>query len=253
MFQQAIARTPCSNMIHGLTTANLGQPNYNLAIQQHNQYLSVLKQCGVNLTLLPAEERFPDSVFVEDTVLCTSHCAILTRPGADSRRGEVDLMVSVLENFFENIEAIKSPGTLDAGDVMMVGSHFYIGLSARTNEIGAQQLMAILKKYGLTSSTVQMEQGLHLKSSMSYLENNNLLSVAGFAQPADYLQLNIITIPEQEAYAANCIWVNDFVLMPAGFPVTHTKISELGYNVLEVDVSEFRKLDGGLSCLSLRF
>ena len=253
-FSHIIARTPAKSLIHGLTSANLGKPDYQKALDQHNNYIRALQQCDVDITLLPADERFPDSVFVEDVALCTPHCAIITRPGAESRRNETEIIIDTIERFYPNkVEKITAPGTVEAGDIMMVEDHYYIGLSARTNQEGANQMIAILQKYGLTGSVVTLEKVLHLKTGLAYLENNNLLVAGEFITKPEFQHLNIIEIPEQESYAANCIWVNDRVIMPAGYPITKAKIEALGYQVIEVDTSEYRKVDGGVSCMSLRF
>jgi dimethylargininase len=253
MYQNCIVRTPSRSLEKGLTSLNLGKPNFETALKQHELYIEALKQCEVNVTILPPDERFPDSVFVEDPALCTPHCAILTRPGAESRRDETDIISKPLTQFFENIETISAPGTLDAGDVMKVDSHFYIGLSERTNAEGAQQLISILEKYGMTGSTISLKNVLHLKTGLAYLEHNNLLAAGEFVDKVEFRKMNVIEIPEEESYAANCIWMNDRVIMPAGYTRTREKIAALGYAVIEVDTSEFRKLDGGVSCLSLRF
>ncbi|MCX8588588.1 MULTISPECIES: dimethylargininase [unclassified Gilliamella] len=253
-FSHIIARTPAKSLIHGLTSANLGKPDYQKALDQHNNYIRALQQCDVDITLLPADERFPDSVFVEDVALCTPHCAIITRPGAESRRNETEIIIDTIERFYpKKVEKITAPGTVEAGDIMMVEDHYYIGLSARTNQEGANQMIAILQKYGLTGSVVTLEKVLHLKTGLAYLENNNLLAAGEFITKPEFQHLNIIEIPEQESYAANCIWVNDRVIMPAGYPITKAKIEALGYQVIEVDTSEYRKVDGGVSCMSLRF
>ncbi len=137
-----------------------------------------MQKCGLEVHILEADENYPDSVFVEDVALLTKKCAIITNPGAKSRKGEIDEMEEVLSKFYTNIEKISSPGTVEAGDIMMVGDHFYIGLSDRTNAKGAEQMISILGKYGLTGSSVELNEMLHLKTGVSYLENNNML-VAG--------------------------------------------------------------------------
>ncbi|MBC8375040.1 MAG: N(G),N(G)-dimethylarginine dimethylaminohydrolase [FCB group bacterium] len=253
MFTKAIVRTPALSMINGLTSADLGKPDFDLALKQHAAYIRALESCGLEVTCLEANPEFPDSTFVEDVALLTKKCAIITNPGAPSRRGEIEGMQSVLQEHYENVEEIQSPGTLEAGDVMMVGEHFYIGLSARTNQLGADQLIACLQKYGHTGSVVELQEVLHLKTGVAYLEHNNLLACGEFLTHPDFLNFNILPIKQSESYAANCIWVNDRILVPHGYPQTLQTITAAGYEVLEVDVSEFRKLDGGLSCLSLRF
>ena len=135
----------------------------------------------------------------------------------------------------------------------MVGDHFYVGRSARTNEEGIKQFIAILEKHGLTGSEVPLEKVLHLKTGVNYIENNNMLVSGEFIDKPDFAKYNKIVIPEEEAYAANCIWVNDKVIVPEGYPAVEKAVKDAGYEVLLVDTSEYRKLDGGLSCLSLRF
>jgi len=253
MFTKAIVRKPCKNMVNGISSANHGAVNYMNAVKQHQEYIDVLKKCGLDVLVLDSNEQFPDSVFVEDTALLTPSFAVISNPGAQSRNGEITEMEIALKNIFPVIDRIQSPGTLDGGDVMMVGKHFYIGLSERTNPKGAEQLMYILKKYGFTGSTISLKKVLHLKTGVSYLENNYLLACGEFVTKTDFGKYHIIEIPSAESYAANSLWVNGNVLVPKGFPKTLSLIKRAGFSTIEVDVSEFRKLDGGLSCLSLRF
>lgn len=253
MFSNAIVKKPSRSMINGLTNANLGLPDYKKAIEQHEFYVHTLKECGLNVKELEADEDFPDSTFVEDVALLTPDCAIITNPGAPSRRGEIIEMQKVVQEFYSNIEEIVAPGTVEAGDIMMVGSHFYIGLSARTNLKGAEQVIDILQKYGMSGSVVKLEKVLHLKTGLAYLENNNLVVCGEFISNTEFKKYSTIEILQEESYAANCIWINDKVLIPKGYPNAKQKIINAGYSVIEIDMSEFRKLDGGLSCLSLRF
>ena len=256
MFKNVIVKTPCSKITDGITSApELGKPDYALALKQHASYIEALKKCGVEVTVLPADENFPDSCFVEDTAVLTRKCAIITNPGAESRNREIESMIPVIKKFYPEdcIEYIQAPGTLEGGDVMMVGDHFYVGKSARTNEEGIRQFIAILEKYGLTGSEVELTEVLHLKTGVNYIENNNMLVSGEFITKPEFEQYNRYEIPAEEAYAANCIWVNDKVIVPANFPAVKKIVEDLGYEVLTVDTSEFRKIDGGLSCLSLRF
>ena len=253
MFTKAIVRTPAPSMVNGLTSAQLGKPDYNLAIKQHAEYIKALESCGLDVICLDADPDFPDSTFVEDVALLTANSAIITNPGALSRRGEVKGMRAILDDYYTQIYAIQSPGTLEAGDVMMVGTHFYIGLSERTNRNGAEQLIANLESYELSGSVVELKDVLHLKTGVAYLEHNNLVACGEFLSHPDFQEFNLIPIDATESYAANCIWVNDTVLVPLGFPKTREAIRSVGYQTVEIDVSEFQKLDGGPSCLSFRF
>jgi dimethylargininase len=253
MFQRAIVRTPGQSIVAGLTTAELGPPNYVKALEQHAEYISALQACGLEVLVLPPDEQFPDSTFVEDVALLTHDCAIITNPGAPSRRGETQGIKDVLREFYINIETVRAPGTVEAGDIMQVGSHFFIGLSARTNSEGARQVIEYLKKYGMSGSVLRLQEVLHLKTGVAYLEQNHLVACGEFLSREEFREFSILKIDEDESYAANCIWVNDNVLLPKGFPKAKETIANSGYRVRELDVSEFQKLDGGLSCLSLRF
>lgn len=253
MFTKAIVRTPCQAMINGLTSANLGLPDFNKALAQHKDYIAALKECGLSVTILDADEKFPDSTFVEDVALLTPHCAIITNPGAATRQQETQSMVPVVNDFYKQVEFIQPPGTVEAGDIMMVADHYYIGLSTRTNQAGAEQMITILEKYNMTGSIVSLSEVLHLKTGLGYLENNNLMASGEFLTKPEFQKYNILEVESDEAYAANSVWINDIVLTPAGFPKTKKLIESAGYKVREVDVSEYRKIDGGLSCLSLRF
>lgn len=253
MFTRAIVKTPCRNMVNGLTGAGLGAPDHGLALQQHQAYIKILESCDLEVTVLPADENFPDSTFVEDGALLTPHCALITRPGALSRRGETVAIKHAVSQFYEHVEEISGQGRLDAGDIMMVGDHYYIGLSDRTNPEGAAQMIRVLERYGMRGTTVDLDHVLHLKTGIAYLENNNLVVCGEFIEKTEFTSFNKIIIPEKDAYSANCIWVNGKVIIPSGFPGTKEQISTAGYTVIETDMSEFQKLDGGLSCLSLRF
>ncbi len=252
-FNNAIVRIPCESMVHGLTNAQLGKPDYHKALAQHRGYIQALQECGLQVNILDADEKFPDSTFVEDTALLTAEVAIITNPGAPSRKGEIVEIQAEVAKFYSKIETINDPGTLDGGDIMMVGSHFYIGLSERTNEHGARQAIDILEKFGMHGSTVSLEKVLHLKTGLSYLEDNNLVVSGEFLEKPEFQQYNQLVIDKSEAYAANCVWINQRVLVPGGYPHSIRMIEKAGYSIIEVDMSEFQKLDGGLSCLSLRF
>ena len=253
MFTKAIVRTPCKNITKGITSAHLGLPDYSTTLEQHQNYVEALKKYGLEVIIMEADKNYPDSTFIEDTALLTPFCAIIMRPGVKSRIGETESVTEFLKDYYEKIEIIPEFGTIEAGDIMMVGNHYYIGISERTNEAGAHQLISILTKYGMSGSKVKLNDVLHLKTGLAYLENNNLVITGEFLNHEEFKKFNQIKIDVDESYAANCIWVNDTVILPAGFPKTKKVIGQAGYITSDVDVSEFRKLDGGLSCLSLRF
>ena len=251
-FSSAIVRTPSSSMVNGITTAALGRPDYQLALVQHQAYIDALEFIGLNVTVLPAAEEFPDACFVEDVAVLTNEFAIICNPGADSRRGEKDLILSALTPSYKTIHHIDQ-GYIDGGDVMMVGNHFYVGLSERTNKAGFDQFADLLALHQCTASAVAMQDMLHLKTGLSYLEDGNLLCYGEFNKEHQFDNFNRLPVNESEAYAANSVWVNDTVLVPTGNPNLQAKVGELGYKTVALEMSEFRKLDGGLSCLSLRF
>ena len=253
MFSHAIVRRPGRSLQSGITTANLGKPDFTLALKQHDAYINALQDCGLTVTVMEAEEAYPDGMFVEDTALVMPGLAIITHPGAESRQGEVHSIRRQLGGFFDQISMIENPGTVDGGDIMMVGKHFYIGLSERTNQAGAAQLIEILRKHGFDGSTISISEGLHFKSSVSYLENNNIVVTGELCEKPELAGFNAAKIKQADAYSANSVWVNGRVLVPSGYPETSKAITDLGYEKIELDVSEFQKLDGGLSCLSLRF
>jgi dimethylargininase len=240
-------------MVDGITTADLGKPDYEEALRQHEAYIAALRRCGVAVTALEPDSKFPDSVFIEDAALLTRHCAILTNPGAPSRNGEPATIRGALERFYANVESITGAGTVDAGDIMMVGDHFFIGLTERTNREGAEQMLAILEKYRLSGSVIPVENMLHLKTGVAYLENNILMASGEFIENKVFERFSIIEVGAEESYAGNSVWVNDTVLTPKGYPNTLAALEKTGYRILTLEMSEFRKLDGGLSCLSLRF
>jgi dimethylargininase len=253
MFTRAIVRLPCRNLKEGLSSSDLGIPGYEEAFSQHAAYISSLKKLGIEVRILEANDQYPDSVFIEDAAICDRAFAVITRPGAHTRRGETEGMNEILGDYFNHIEVINSPGTLEGGDVMKVNDNYFIGISARTNHNGAEQFIRILKKHGLTGEKVLLEKILHLKTGISYLENDYVLISGELTECLQFSKYRRIIVDPRESYAANSIWINGVVLVPEGFPETRKKIEKSGFETLAINTSEFRKLDGGLSCLSLRF
>jgi dimethylargininase len=254
MFTEAIVRVPGRNFAEGLTTVQLGVPRFELVLRQHAEYCGALRDCGLNVTTLEADLDYPDSTFVEDTAVVTSRGAVLTRPGARSREGEVAAMRPILQRFLPSLTGIETPGTLDGGDICEAGEHFFLGVSLRTNEEGARQLAAYLAGLGFTSEVIDVrgiQSILHLKSGVSYIGDNTLVVIEEMA--GMFPGYERIAVAREESYAANCVRVNDRVLVAAGYPRLVGELRERGFDPLELDMSEFQKMDGGLSCLSLRF
>lgn len=253
MFKNVIVKAPGKSYVNGLTTADLGKPDYEKLLVQHAAYVEALKKCGVEVTQLPASEAFPDSTFVEDTAVLTPDFAVVTNPGAASRNKEIEEMEPVLKGFFNKFYYIDAPGTLEGGDILQIEDHFYIGVSTRTNEEGARQLKEILEGEGYKATIVPLKKFFHLKTGISYLGKNTILAAGEFIDHPDFAQYEKITISDNDEYAANCILVNDYVLIPKGFEEPVRKVQEAGFKTIELDMTEFQKQDGGLSCLSLRF
>ena len=254
-FMHAIARSPGRTFAQGLTSAALGAPDMNLTLEQHRAYCSALVATGVIVALLDADDAFPDSTFVEDTAIIAGGRAIVTRPGAASRAGETTAIRTALSAWFESIDAIEAPGTVDGGDVCEADDGVYVGLSHRTNREGAEQLAAWLKRDGIATTVVDirdLDEILHLKSGIAYLGDDTFVAIEALRSRVD-LPGRIIVPAAEENYAANCVRVNDVVLFPSGYPRLQEALVRAGFKPALLDVSEYRKMDGGLSCLSLRF
>jgi dimethylargininase len=253
--RHAVLRPPSSTYSNGLTTAGLGPPDLELALKQHERYGAALVACGIEVLYLDPDPDHPDSCFVEDPAIVTERGFMLMRPGASSRRTEVPSMAKALAPFQPQLPAIESPGTVDGGDVCQAGDHFWIGLTKRTNLEGARQLGRWLESVGFTHETVPMEglDLLHLKSGMGYLGDGRVAIVDELSKHAAFQNYERVRVPPEERYAANCVRINDRVLIASGHPEFESSLRSLGYDVVALDMSEFEKMDGGISCLSLRW
>lgn len=251
-FTQAICRRPGPDLGGGLTTSDLGQPDFGLANRQFDRYTTALQECGLEVAVLDALDGYPDAHFVEDAAVVTPDAAIITYPGAKARQGEQHTIAEALTGL-RPLFRIEEPGTLDGGDVLMIGTHFLIGLSDRTNEEGARQLGTILERFGNTWQAVPVGAGLHFKSSVNLVGPDTLLVAEAFSDRRELADFQRIIVPAAEEYAANTLLVNGCLITPAGFPWVRGELEALEAPIVEVDTSEFRKMDGGLTCLSLRF
>ena len=253
----AIVRQPGKSLLNAITSSKTPvRIDYSKAIAQHDNYCKALETCGVNVTKLPMTNDFPDSCFVEDVAICTPKMAVMTLPGDIRRKGEVKNIKEPLLQKYNNDNVLQiENGTLDGGDVMEVNGHYYIGLSKRTDEDGANQLIEYLNEYGYTGSTIKLQnEFLHLKSSVTYLENNLLITTPEFESGEYFKGMNKIVIKNKKDYgAANCVWVNGTILMPQGCLDIEEELMNNGYDkIYPIDTSEYNKVDGALTCLSLR-
>ena len=198
MFKQAILREVSRNFQDGLTSSQLGKPEYKEALLQHIDYNSALEKCGLKVTMLNADERFPDSTFVEDTAVVNKDLAVIANLGAVSRKGEEVEIKKVLEKFYDKIESIDKPGTLEGGDVLRIEEDYFVGLSQRTNKKGALQFKKILKNYGYTCTLVKLKDVLHLKTGVAYIGDDNLIASGEFVINSIFQDFNIIKFEKYE-------------------------------------------------------
>ncbi|PCJ96184.1 MAG: dimethylarginine dimethylaminohydrolase [Hyphomicrobiales bacterium] len=258
-FTHAIMRAPSNSITHGLRAKDTGTPDIAQFAKDHAHYKNLLESTGAKVTSLPALEDYPDSVFVEDAALCLPQGAIIMRPGAPSRLGEATLMKPVLEQFYKNLPIIEAPvsealATIEGGDILTTEREILVGRSARTNAVGIEALRDIVAPWGYKVREVITPPGvLHFKTDCSLLDENTILATKRLADSGCFAGYKIIhTAPGEEA-AANAIRFNQLVLMPAGFPKTAQILAKAGYDVRQVGNTETAKIDGGMSCLSLRF
>jgi dimethylargininase len=250
----AITRQPGPTFADGITTANLGRPDYRLAQEQHAHYCRMLSELGVSVEILPPDPRYPDGCFVEDTAIITERGSIIANPGDASRTGESAAIERALAaaKMTPIVARIVSPGTLDGGDVLRLGDTFLIGLSRRTNATGAEQLSDALKRLGFATHTIQLPADLlHLKTGVTFIGKNALIVWPSLASNDAFAGFNKIIPADDERYAANSLAVNGAVIVPAGFPGVSRAVRQLGLEVVETPMTEFQKMDGGLTCLSL--
>jgi len=254
-FTRALVKRPAPNFAEGLTRGEHGTPSFSVAKAQHERYCEELERCGLRLTRLSTDGHHPDGTFVEDTAILTGRGAIITRPGAKSRRGEVQSVREALTELTPLLGEIEAPGTVDGGDICEINDRFLIGISARTNEDGVRQLAAILASNGYESTIVDVRgipDLLHLKSGLSALDDGRLIAIEALAGRDELRGYPLVHVTHRESYAANCVCINGRVLIARGFSLLEEALVKLRYDVVTLEMSEFRKMDGGLSCLSLR-
>lgn len=253
-FNAAIVREPARSVVNGLRADDRGNPTFDGVKAEHAAYIAALRAAGVEVTVLPALEDFPDSIFVEDPALVFPEGAILLRPGAETRVHETAEIAPALKRMFESVLDLPSPGFADGGDVLTTPKSVMIGLSARTDRAGAKGLIASLAKLGRKGEIVQTPEGvLHFKSDCSLLDSETMLSTKRLARSGVFKGFREVLIPEGEEPAANALRVNDVVMVGADYPRTIEMLDKLGYKVVALKTTEIGKIDAGLSCMSLRW
>ena len=253
-FRHAITRKPAASITKGLRAIDTGTPDLARMQAAHDAYVATLCEAGADVVELPPLPAYPDSVFVEDTALCLPQGAILMRSGASSRAGEVAELAPVLRNHFKEVREIQGPGTIEGGDILVTPKEILVGLSERTNQAGVDELAETVRDWGYKVRAISVPAGvLHFKTDCSLLDGETILSTPRLAASGCFDDYRVIYTADGEEAAANTIRFNQFVIMAAGFPNTAKRLRDTGYEVREIDNSECAKLDGGMSCLSLRF
>lgn len=254
IFKSVISRRPAQSVTRGLRDGGGPDPSVNLFLRQHAAYVSAIKAAAVQVDELPALEEFPDSVFVEDSALCLKDAAIILRPGAPSRFGEAQCIRPALEKHFSRVIQLKGPGFVDGGDVLLSDRDAFIGLSARTNQDGLEELSSVLAEFSYRTVKVETPASiLHFKTECGLLDSQTIFSTKKLASLGCFDNYRVIEVPKGEEGAANIVRLNDVVFLSCGYPESEALLKSQGYSVVLLDTSEAAKVDGGLSCMSLRF
>ena len=251
-FNNAIIRKPNQSIQNGLSSKNL-HPQYKIVLQEHINYVKAIKGAGLKINLLEPLEEYPDSIFVEDPAIIYQSNIIILNPADPSRNGEKNIIENEVKHLFDNILFVEN-GFIEGGDILNINNHFIIGLSERTNKLGAENLSIILKKLGATVEICKTPNDiLHFKSECSVIDDEVILVSYKMAK-LDYLKsnYNLIELPIGEEGASNSLRINDKLLLPDGF-VKAEEILSKKYNIIKVKVDEIAKVDAGLSCMSLRW
>jgi dimethylargininase len=253
-FSMAVTRSPADSAVNGLRAVDRGQPDIIQMRNDHTDYCAALASTGAKIINLPPLDEFPDAQFVEDTALCLPEGVIFMAPGAESRRGEVACMQKDIAHLFGEVHHIDPPAFIEGGDILVTGREILVGLSDRTNPAGISALGAIVSRWGYQLREVKTPPGvLHFKTDCALLDDHVVLATSRLASSGCFDDYGVILTAEGEEAAANCIRFNDLVIMPAGFAATEARIKAAGFDLRTVNNSECAKIDGGMSCLSLRF
>jgi dimethylargininase len=226
--------------------------DYDRAVAQHERYVELLTDLGHSVARLPAEAELPDAVFVEDTAVVLDEIAVITRPGAESRRGETRTVEEALR-LWRTIASITEPGTLDGGDVLRIGNTLFVGLSSRSNAEGARQLAGLVGPFGYAVKAVEVDGCLHLKTAITAINDGLVLVNPSWCDPNDFGTVRAIAVDPGEPFAANVVRLDDSVIIGASYPRTIQRLREHGVLVHTIDMSELAKAEGAVTCCSLIF
>lgn len=253
-FSHAIVRTPSHSITDGLRAVDIGQPRFDTFLQHHKDYIAALKSTGATVTELDPLEALPDSVFVEDAALCLPKGAVVMRPGAPTRLAEAEAIAPALTALYTQVKKISGPGFIEGGDILTTEQEILVGRSARTDAAGIEELRQYVSEWGYNVREVITPPGvLHFKTDCSLLDEETILSTRRLAESGCFRDYRVLYTAVGEEACANAIRFNELLIMPDGFPKTREMLLGKGYNITTVGNSEAAKLDGGMSCLSLRF
>lgn len=253
-FTHAIVRKPGHSITDGLRAADVGTPDLDIFLRHHKDYVAALASTGAKVITLESMEEFPDSVFIEDAALCLCEGAIVMRPGAPSRLGEAAVLAPVLSTYYDEVFAIEREGFIEGGDVLTTEREILVGTSARTDNAGIEEFRQLVSRWGYAVREVKTPDGvLHFKTDCALLDEETVLATRRLSATGCFNGYKVIHTAEGEEACANAVRFNDLVLMPSGFPETAEVLDKAGYDVRTIGNSEAAKLDGGMSCLSLRF
>lgn len=253
-FSHALCRRPGKSVSNGLRAADRGDPDPAAFEAEHKEYVAALEKAGIRTTVLEPQEAFPDSVFIEDAALCVGAAAIALRPGAPTRAGEPEALRPDLTRLFGTVLDLPADGRVDGGDVLLTDTEALVGLSERTDQAGLEALAAVLSDFALSTRAVHTPPGvLHFKSDCGLLDSETIFATARLAAGGCFSGYRVLQTPAGEEAAANLIRVNDVVFLSAGHPKTAELLDRHGYRAVVLPTSEAAKVDGGLSCMSLRY
>ena len=224
--------------------------DYPRAVQQHDQYQQLLRSLGATVITLPSDDECPDCCFLEDTALVLDEIAVITRPGSETRRREVDGVAPTILKY-RNAVRIDAPGTVEAGDVLRMGRKLFVGLSTRTNQQGIETLQTALKAYGYEVIAIPMKGALHLKSVCTALDDHTVLADPRHFDATEFSEYTLIEVPSEESMAANVLRINGTICIHAGFHQTAALLRARGFDIRTIDISEFLKAEAGLTCMSI--